>query len=71
MRFHNVIDSSKYIIDTYDRLGRSVKYEIQQLLVENNGIPEEEKRRVMSAHKTEYQHPVILDNIKKNKERKQ
>ena len=24
----------------------------------------------MSAHKTEYQHPVILDNIKKNKERK-
>ena len=44
LRFCNVIDSSKYIIDTYDRLGRSVKYEIQQLLVENNGIPEEEKR---------------------------
>ena len=42
-----------------------MKCEIQQLLVENNGIPEEEKRRVMSAHKTEYQHPVILDNIKK------
>ena len=71
MRFQNVIDLSKYIIDIYDRLGRSVQYEIQQLLVENNGIPEEEKRRVTSTHKSEYQHTVILDNKNKRKREKQ
>ena len=32
------------IIDTYDRLGSSVQYEIQQLLVESNGTSEEETR---------------------------
>ena len=41
IRFQNVSDLSKYIIDTYDR---SVQYEIQQLLVESNGMSEEETR---------------------------
>ena len=41
LRFQNVIGLSKYIIDTYDRIGSSVQYEIQQLFVESNGIPEE------------------------------
>ena len=44
IRFQNVSDLSKYIIDTYDRLGSSVQYEIQQLLVESNGMSEEETR---------------------------
>ena len=39
-----------------------MQYEIQQLLVESNGIPEEEKRRAVIAHISEYQHAVILDN---------
>ena len=43
---------------------------IQQLLVEKNGIPEEEKRRVTSDHKSQYQHPIILDNKKKRKREK-
>ena len=44
IRFQDVSDLSKYIIDTYDRLGSSVQYEIQQLLVESNGMSEEETR---------------------------
>ena len=44
IKFQNVSDLSKYIIDTYDRLGSSVQYEIQQLLVESNGMSEEETR---------------------------
>ena len=61
---------SKYFIDTYDRLDSSVQYEIQQLLVKSNGIPEEEKCRVVSVHKCEYQDAVILDNQnKRNRER--
>ena len=44
IRFQNVSDLSKYIIDTYDRLGSSVQYEILQLLVESNGMSEEETR---------------------------
>ena len=28
LRFQNIVDLSKYIINTYDRLGRSVQYEI-------------------------------------------
>ena len=44
IRFQNVSDLSKYIIDTYGRLGSSVQYEIQQLLVESNGMSEEETR---------------------------
>ena len=44
IRFQNVSDLSKYIIDTYDRLGSSVQYEIQQLLVESNDMSEEETR---------------------------
>ena len=71
LRFQNVVDLAKYIIDTYDRLGSSVQYEIQQLLVEYNGIPQEEKRRVLSAHKSEYQHAVILDNQNKRKRERQ
>ena len=67
----NVIDLSKYTIDTYDRLGSSVQYEIQQILVENTGIPEEKKRRAMSADKSDYQHAVILDNLNKRKREKQ
>ena len=51
--FQNVGDLSRYIIDTYDRLGSSLQYEIQQLLVESNGIPEE-KHRIVSAHKAGY-----------------
>ena len=70
MRFQKVTDLSKYIIDTYDRLGSSVQYEIQQLLVKSSDIPKEEKRRVVSAHKCKYQHAVILDNQnKRNRER--
>ena len=53
---------SKCIIDTHDRLGSSAQYEIQQHLVQSNDIAEEEKPRVMSAHKSEYLHAVILDN---------
>ena len=45
------------------------KYEIQQLLVESNGITEEEK--VASDHKSEYQHAVILDNQNKRKRERQ
>ena len=52
LRFQNVVDLSKNIIDTYDRLGSSVQYEIHQLLVESNGMPEEEKPTVMSVHKS-------------------
>ena len=48
-----------------------MQYEIQQLLVESNGIPEQEKRRVVSAHKSEYQHAVILDNQNKRKRERQ
>ena len=40
LRFQNVVDLSKYINDTYDRLGRSVQYEIQEILVYSSGIPE-------------------------------
>ena len=58
LNFLNVVDLSKYIIYTYNRLGSSVQYEIQQLFVESNGTPEAEKRRVVSAHKSEYQHEV-------------
>ena len=71
MRFQNVVDLSKYIIDTCDRLGSSVQYEIQQLLVESNGIPEEEKRRVVSAHKSKYRHADILDKQNKRKRERQ
>ena len=59
IRFQNVSDLSKYIIDTYDRLGSSVQYEIQQLLVESNGMSEEETRWVVKARKSEYQHTVF------------
>ena len=51
-----------------NRLGRSVQYEIQETLVDSSGIPEKEKQRVVSAHKSEYQHAVILD--RQNKKRK-
>ena len=34
LKFQNVVDLSKYIIDTYDRLDSYVQYEIQQLFVE-------------------------------------
>ena len=70
LRFQNVVDLAKYIIDTY-RLGCSVQYEIQQRLVESNCIPEEEKRRAVSAHKYEYQYAVILDNQNKRKRGRQ
>ena len=70
LRFLNVVLLSKYIIDTYDRLGSSVQYEIKQLLVESNVIPDEEKC-VVNAHKSEYQHAVILDNQNKRKREKQ
>ena len=69
LRFQNVVDLSKYIIDNYDRSSSSAQYEIQQLLVKNNGIPEEEKRRVESAYKSKYQHAVISDNQNKKRER--
>ena len=49
LRFQNVADLLKYIIDSYDRLGSSVQYETQQLLLESNGISEEEKRRVVNV----------------------
>ena len=69
LRFQNIVDLSKYIIGTYDRLGSSVQYEIQQLLFETNGIPEEEKRRVVSSHKSQYQlvnmQSDMLDNQNK------
>ena len=39
-------------------------YEFQELLVESNGIPEEEKSRVESAEKSEYQHEFVLDKQK-------
>ena len=69
LRFQNIVDLSKYIIDTYDRLGSSVQYEIQQLLFETSGIPEEEKRRVVSSHKSQYQlvnmQSDMLDNQNK------
>ena len=32
-------------------------------------VYQKKKNVVMSAHKTEYQHPVILDNIKKKTRR--
>ena len=68
LSFQNVVDLSKYIIDTYDSLGRSVQYKIQEILVDSSGIPEKQKQRVVSAHKSEYQHAVILD--RQNKKRK-
>ena len=68
LRFQSVVDLSKYIIDTYDRSGKSVQYEIQEILVDSSGIPQKEKQRVVSSHKSEYQHAVILD--KQNKKRK-
>ena len=71
LRFQNVVELSKYIIETYDRIGSSLQYEIQQLLVETNGIPEKEKRRVVSSHEFEYQHAVILNNQNKRKKEKQ
>ena len=43
-------------------------YEIQEILVDSSGIPEKENQRVMSAHKSEYQHEVTLD--RQNKKRK-
>ena len=58
LRFQNVADLSKCIVDTYERLDSSVQYEIQQFLVESSGIPEDENLRVVSAHKSEYQHVV-------------
>ena len=61
----------EYTIDTYDRLGSSVQYLIQQLLVESNGIPEEAKCRVVSSHKSKYQHAVILHNQSKRKRERQ
>ena len=45
--------------------------EIQRLLVQSNGTPEEEKRRVVNAHKSEYQHAVILDNQNKRRRERQ
>ena len=48
-----------------------MQYEIQQRLVESNGIAAEEKGRVVSARKSEYQHTVILDNQNKRKRGKQ
>ena len=71
LRFQNVVDLSKNITDTCGRLDSSVQYEIQQLLLERNGTPEEEKRRVVSAHKSEYQHAVILDVQNKRKRERQ
>ena len=71
MRFQNVVYLSKYIIYTYYSLDSSVQYEIQKLLLENNGIQEEEKRRVVSAHKSEYQQAVILDIQNKRKRERQ
>ena len=66
---HRVVDLSEYIIDTYDRLGRSVQYEIQEILVDSNDIPEKGKQKTAIAHKSEYQHAVTLDRqIKKKKE---
>ena len=41
-----------------------MQYEFQELSVESNGIPEEEKSRVVSAEKSEYQHEFILDKQK-------
>ena len=68
LRFQSVVELSKYIIDTHDRLGTSVQHEIQEILVDSIGIPEIEKQRVVSAHKSEYQYAVILD--RQNKKRK-
>ena len=48
-----------------------MQHEIQQLLVESKGIPEEVKRTVVSAHKSEYQHAVILDNQNQRKREKE
>ena len=48
-----------------------MQHEIQQLLVESKGIPEEEKRTVVSGHKSEYQHAVILDNQNQRKREKE
>ena len=41
-----------------------MQYEFQELLVESTGIPEEEKSRVVSAEKSEFQHEFILDKQK-------
>ena len=48
-----------------------MQHEIQQLLVESKGIPEEVKRTVVSAYKSEYQHAVILDNQNQRKREKE
>ena len=46
LRFQNVVHLSKYIIDTYDRLGRSMQYGIQEIFFGNSGIPEKENREL-------------------------
>ena len=40
-------------------------------MVESNGISEEVKRRVVSAHKSEYQHAVTLYKQNKRKRERQ
>ena len=48
-----------------------MQYQFQELLLESNGIPEEEKSRVGSAEKSEYQHEFILDKQKQKKRERQ
>ena len=46
-----------------------MQYEIQEILVDSNDIPEKGKQKTAIAHKSEYQHAVTLDRqIKKKKE---
>ena len=46
LRIQNDVHLSKYIIDTYDRLGRSMQYEIQEIFFGSSGTPEKENREL-------------------------
>ena len=46
-----------------------MQYEIQEILVDSNDIPEKGKQKIAIAHKSEYQHAVTLDRQNKKKKR--
>ena len=44
-----------------------MQYEIQEILVDSNDIPEKGKQKIAIAHKSKYQHAVTLDRQNKKK----
>ena len=70
MKFQNVVELSKYIIEIYSRSGSLIQYRIRQVLIKVDEISNDEKRKVVVAHKSEYQNAKILENHNLRKKEK-